>query len=442
LQQLGGGGGGGGGAARLQRLQRIKVRVSRTGVLASAQRVFWLDGVTSSILEVEFMGEEGSGTGPTLEFYSLLSHDFAQACHGLWRGPAGEGGAVEAPHGLFPAALPPHAGEESGAVRAAIERFELFGRTCGKALQDGRLLDLALSPALYRAAFLGQPLGWADLVQIDPGLSASAGQLAALAKEAEALLADGGAEAKASLEALSLRGARLDALGLTFTLPGGGPGGADVELLPGGAVMEVTPARLPQYARALLDALAGAGVARQLAAMRRGIAAVLPLTAFVPFSPGEVEALLCGARERWSPDMLADACRFDHGYTAASPPVRALLAVLSELDAAQQCDFLRFVTGAPRLPPGGLARLQPRLTIVCKHPSGGGGGAGGSAQEARALAALGTTAADGCVFAAPAGAASPRLSRALRASDSGRRSRLQGPAQRNDVRQLPEDAAV
>ena len=30
---------------------------------------------------------------------------------------------------------------------------------------------------------------------------------------------------------------------------------------------------------------------------------------------------------------------------------------------------MRFVTGAPRLPPGGLAALQPRLTVVCKQPS-------------------------------------------------------------------------
>jgi E3 ubiquitin-protein ligase TRIP12 len=30
---------------------------------------------------------------------------------------------------------------------------------------------------------------------------------------------------------------------------------------------------------------------------------------------------------------------------------------------------LRFVTGCPRLPPGGIAALQPRLTVVRKHPS-------------------------------------------------------------------------
>jgi E3 ubiquitin-protein ligase TRIP12 len=38
------------------------------------------------------------------------------------------------------------------------------------------------------------------------------------------------------------------------------------------------------------------------------------------------------------------------------------------MDTVEQRAFLRFVTGSPRLPPGGLAALQPRLTVVRKHP--------------------------------------------------------------------------
>lgn len=42
---------------------------------------------------------------------------------------------------------------------------------------------------------------------------------------------------------------------------------------------------------------------------------------------------------------LAEAIKFDHGYTAASPVGRALLEVLAELEPADQRRFLRFVTG-------------------------------------------------------------------------------------------------
>lgn len=48
---------------------------------------------------------------------------------------------------------------------------------------------------------------------------------------------------------------------------------------------------------------------------------------------------------------------------------RHLLEILSELDTGDQRRFLRFVTGCPRLPPGGIAALQPKLTVVRKHPS-------------------------------------------------------------------------
>lgn len=34
------------------------------------------------------------------------------------------------------------------------------------------------------------------------------------------------------------------------------------------------------------------------------------------------------------------------------------------------CVHIHQTTGCPRLPPGGLASLQPRLTVVRKHPSG------------------------------------------------------------------------
>ena len=85
-----------------------------------------------------------------------------------------------------------------------------------------------------------------------------------------------------------------------------------------------------------------------------------------------------GTVERWSVEYLAEVLKFDHGYTAQSPPVRFLLEVLAGLDGVEQRRFLRFVTGSPRLPPGGLAALQPRLTVVRKlsHSASGVLGAG------------------------------------------------------------------
>lgn len=43
-----------------------------------------------------------------------------------------------------------------------------------------------------------------------------------------------------------------------------------------------------------------------------------------------------------------------------------LLEIMGEFTPEQQRAFCQFVTGAPRLPPGGLAVLNPKLTIVRK----------------------------------------------------------------------------
>merc|ERR1719149_509404 len=76
-------------------------------------------------------------------------------------------------------------------------------------------------------------------------------------------------------------------------------------------------------------------------------------------------------RERWDRDSVIDQLKFDHGYTRSSRGVENLLDVLAEFTEPQLRQFLKFVTGSPRLPVGGLARLSPRLTIVLKRPEDG-----------------------------------------------------------------------
>ena len=53
-------------------VQRLCIRVLRSKVLQSAERVLELFGGQRAMLEVEFSGEVGTGLGPSLEFYSLV----------------------------------------------------------------------------------------------------------------------------------------------------------------------------------------------------------------------------------------------------------------------------------------------------------------------------------------------------------------------------------
>jgi E3 ubiquitin-protein ligase TRIP12 len=376
--------------------------------------VFTLQGMASAVLEVEFFGEEGTGLGPTLEFYTLLSREFRAKTLGLWRTPDdptaspakhhataagklverepqavappdGDADLLWARHGLFPAPLSPSA--PPGDVTRVCDLFTLLGRATAKAIQDGRMLDVPLSGAFYKA-MQGKQLTLRDVSSFDPAMGATLAELTDLANAADAAVAAGDA---ATLQGLCLRGVPLADLFLTFTVPGQ-PG---YELCPGGGDITVNPNNVAAYVASLTDALVGAGVARQLDAFRAGLGEVCAPQSLRLFSPAELEALLCGCGEKWTPVLLAECLRFDHGYTVSSPPVQALISVLCELTGEQQTAFLRFVTGAPRLPPGGLAKLQPRLTIVCKHPSGGAAAAALGSSAGRAGLALGTTAADG-----------------------------------------------
>ena len=175
---------------RVGRLQRQKVRVARNRILDSALKVMDLYCSTKAVLEVEYFGEVGTGLGPTLEFYTLLSHDLQKVGLGLWRssstsdnsvmdidgdemkdGNTDNGSAekklssdfavgsrdlVQAPLGLFPRPLPPNTDASDGSqFSKVVEYFRLVGRVMAKALQDGRLLDLPLSTAFYKLV-LGQ----------------------------------------------------------------------------------------------------------------------------------------------------------------------------------------------------------------------------------------------------------------------------------------------
>lgn len=162
---------------RVGRLQRQKVRVSRNRILDSAAKVMEMYSSQKAVLEVEYFGEVGTGLGPTLEFYTLLSHDLQKVGLGMWRtnsssgkplmeidgdqlknGKANDadGDLVQAPLGLFPRPWPPSADTSDGSqFSKVIEYFRLVGRVMAKALQDGRLLDLPLSTAFYKLV-LGQ----------------------------------------------------------------------------------------------------------------------------------------------------------------------------------------------------------------------------------------------------------------------------------------------
>ena len=414
---------------RVGRLPRQKVRISRSRVLDSALKVMELYAGHKALLEVEYFNEVGTGLGPTLEFYTLVSRELQRTELGLWRhesgGPPPQEGQdgkpqqyVHAPAGLFPAVVKQDQ-EGGGVPPRTLQLFTFMGRFVAKALLDNRLVDLPFSAPLMRS-MLGARLGLSDLQELSPQVAASLGQLQQLSEQRAEILRGGGsaAEQQQQVQALTLQGCPVSDLGLDFTLPGE----PTVELCEGGAERDVGIDDLEEYVQAVLNLVLRDGVRAQVEAFRKGFSEVLPVHHLRAFTPEELDLLFNGSRDAWERDAIVESLKFDHGYTRSSGAVGFLLGIMCEFTDAERRQFLKvrlarqpcptpgpcptraqpptrpaalpqhsralyswhacsipsrctcvrqFVTGSPRLPVGGLSRMVPRLTIVKKSPESG-----------------------------------------------------------------------
>ena len=78
----------------------VQVRVSRKNMLLSAEKVMETYASHRAVLELEYFGEVGTGLGPTLEFYTLLSHELQRKGLGMWRSDTGKDSEAAAAQGI------------------------------------------------------------------------------------------------------------------------------------------------------------------------------------------------------------------------------------------------------------------------------------------------------------------------------------------------------
>ncbi|GMP50528.1 hypothetical protein CsSME_00017111 [Camellia sinensis var. sinensis] len=358
-------------------LPRKKFLVCRDRILESATQMMNLYARQKAILEVEYNEEVGTGLGPTLEFYTLVSHEFQKSGLGMWREDHRlllpttslqmedeDSRIVVSPCGLFPhpwsSTVSTSGGMEFSEV---ISKFVLLGQVIAKSVQDGRVLDIPFSKAFYKL-ILGQELTVYDIHSFDPELSRALLEFQAVVERKRYLESVCGENSALKLN-LCFRNTTIEDLSLDFSLPGY----PDYILTSGPDPKMVNMTNLEEYVSLIVDATINAGVCRQMEAFKSGFNQVFPIKHLQFFSEEELERLLCGEREFWTSNELLDHIKFDHGYTSSSPPILNLLEIIREFNQELQRAFLQFVTGAPRLPPGGLASLNPKLTIVRKHSS-------------------------------------------------------------------------
>ncbi|KAK5156828.1 hypothetical protein LTR04_005535, partial [Oleoguttula sp. CCFEE 6159] len=352
----------------LGRLQRQKVRLSRSRILESAIKVMELYGSSASVLEVEYFEEVGTGLGPTLEFYSTVSKEFSKKKTKLWRENESYDNDEYAfgKRGLFPAPMSEdQANDENG--QRVLHLYKMLGKFVARSMLDSRIIDISFNPTFFRigdgSATVTPSLG--AVGSVDHDLANSLKLLKQFASAKRAIQEDGTLTAAQKVQAASeieIAGAHVEDLGLDFTLPGY----PHIELQPNGADIHVTIDNVGLYVQQVIEFTLGRGVQKQVDAFRAGFSQVFPYSALKAFTPDELVMLFGRVDEDWSLETLMDSIKADHGYNLDSKSVRNLLQTMSELDAPARRDFLQFVTGSPKLPIGGFKSLTPMFTVVCK----------------------------------------------------------------------------
>jgi len=317
---------------------RQKVRISRQRLLDSAVKVMNLYSGGNALLEIEYAGEVGTGSGPTLEFYAQVAENLRTLQPQLFRSST-PGGM------LYPQPYDPHwlRRADEQASQQIIERFRLLGQVVAKCIIDNRLVDLQLHPAFWRSVLGNAPLSQQWLRAVDPELYSSLANIR------------------------DMDGSKLEQLCIDFTMPGH----PQIELKPGGAGVSLNGANREEYLSRVAEVALVEAVAPQINAFRTAFRELLPLEACRIWSEQELSFIIVGASVQedsfWSLEHLAANIKAQHGYTADSRCFKDLLAFLSDLSPDNRRNFLMFATGAPTLPIGGFSGLKPPLTVVKKE---------------------------------------------------------------------------
>ncbi|XP_052747423.1 E3 ubiquitin-protein ligase TRIP12 [Bicyclus anynana] len=338
------------------RLDRRKRTVQRHSVLRQAEHVMHEFAHSKALLEIQYENEVGTGLGPTLEFYALVSQELQRADLDLWHGsenfkqkptsfggeivksqpplvtdrsadaaarlassvrdalnldedrspepseleketlipsPAPDATYVTWPCGLFPQAVGRNA--RASHLSRVKAKFRFLGKFMAKAVMDSRMVDIPLSVTMYRWLVSEQGwLGLSDVRHVAPELWRSLCRLRRVADRARALAAD--TRHTPDQRNHMINGLELDGCPIEeLGLDFILPGDGCTELRRGGRDLPVTAHNLHDYIALVTHWLLYEGVTKQMEAFKEGFESVFPLNNLKIFYPEELEQVFCGS---------------------------------------------------------------------------------------------------------------------------------------------------
>jgi E3 ubiquitin-protein ligase TRIP12 len=137
-----------------------------------------------------------------------------------------------------------------------------------------------------------------------------------------------------------------------------------MELEPGGRDLEVNKLNVYRYVQLVKQFTYGDYLNQIRARFMDGFSTIFQPGVIHMLNAQEFQRMVIGDEVTITMEELKSSVEISHGYTAGSEQIGMLFEIIVELSNDDRSLFVKFVTGAERLPIGGLAALQPRLTVA------------------------------------------------------------------------------
>ncbi|OHS98856.1 hypothetical protein TRFO_01942 [Tritrichomonas foetus] len=293
----------------------LKVTVNRDAIFNEGYDLFTYLCQNQLKFEVSFFNEEGIGLGPTHEFFTLFSHELCQTERKIFRSSREERGLAVDENGMF---FSPFTKTKAAA---------LLGKFLAKAIQMECLIDINFNPAIFKL-IRGKPI---DVSDVDPVFARSL-------ERPEGFV------------------------GLTFVYP-------SIQFLPlkaDGENIDVTLDNLNEYINLIKDFTCGKRMKPLAQAFIEGFDSVFPFKYLDLFDESEFNRIFAGDCPQITYEELIKNVEISHGYTSEDKEIQYLFEIIAEMTKEEQRKLIQFITGYAQLPIGGLAALDPKLTVSKK----------------------------------------------------------------------------
>ncbi|KAA0170606.1 hypothetical protein FNF28_01368 [Cafeteria roenbergensis] len=136
--------------------------------------------------------------------------------------------------------------------------------------------------------------------------------------------------------------------------------------------LELSSENVDAWMAASLKHIGDVGIRPAARALRKGLQAIVPGWTLLVMTPTEAVRLFCGEGEvKWTMAELRKHVQFGSGLQPGSQQAQWLLEELVGMSQQERKEFLRFVTGCPALPAGGLAALHMPIRVHRRVASSG-----------------------------------------------------------------------